>query len=374
MDFETHPAMRTMAAASTLPFTLFLLCGFFVSSRATSPSTAGNGHDLLMPDRFHGWMARQGRSYPSADEKLRRFAVYKRNVGYIEVMNRDGRLGYELGENEFTDLTAEEFAARYTAAAAVPTDDVDHVEDNVMVITTRAGDVHECRDRMTANGVDNAAALDAIPSSVDWRDNGAVTPAKNQMECGAGWAFAAVATVESIWKIKKGALMSLSEQEILDCDPRSRGNPDTAFEWVVRHGLTTEAYYPYRGAKADHCDTQKTAKSVASVRGYRGAPRRNEAALAAAVARQPIAVAIDASGENMQHYKSGVYAGPCGTEANHHVALVGYGETEDGVKYWIAKNSWGQNWGDEGFFLMRRGVDGAAGLCGVALNPVYPTL
>ncbi|TVU16469.1 hypothetical protein EJB05_40037, partial [Eragrostis curvula] len=300
---------------------------------------------------------------------MRRFAVYKRNVEYIEATNRDGRLGYELGENEFTDLTAEEFAARYTEAAAH-----DHVEDNnAMVITTRAGDVH----MMAANGVDGSTVADAVPRSVDWRTKGVVTPAKNQMGCGgAGWAFAAVATVESLWSIKQGTTFTLSEQEILDCVPQSRGceggDPAAAFEWISHGAIANESTYPYKGAKSDHCDTEKADHPVAVITGFDNVPRRDEAALAAQVALQPVAVAIDARGENMQHYKSGVYTGPCSWKANHHVALVGYGETQDGVKYWIAMNSWGQTWGDKGFFLMRRGADYIHGLCGVDVNPLYP--
>ncbi|KAG8043831.1 hypothetical protein GUJ93_ZPchr0458g22613 [Zizania palustris] len=86
------------------------------SSSVGSSVPNNDHHDLLMLDRFHRWMAFHDRSYPNDDEKLHRFEVYRHNIEYIERTNRDGGLGYQLGENDFTDLTSEEFAARYTSA------------------------------------------------------------------------------------------------------------------------------------------------------------------------------------------------------------------------------------------------------------------
>lgn len=188
-----------------------------------------------------------------------------------------------------------------------------------------------------------------------------------------------MATVESLHQITTGELLTLSEQELLDCDPFESGcksgSPYRALRWIhENNGIATEEDYPYQAAKGDYCDANKTAHRAATIGRYRFVLPNHEDLLVAAVAKQPVAVAMDARGDNMRHYKSGVYTGPCGTRLNHAVTLVGYGEDEDGVKYWIAKNSWGQTWGDQGFFVMRRGADGYAGLCGIAGSSAYPTM
>jgi hypothetical protein len=102
---------------------------------------------------------------------------------------------------------------------------------------------------------------------------------------------------------------------------------------------------------------------------------RGEPQLKTVVLRTPLVVLIDANGAIFQHYKGGIYQGPCTTKLNHAVVLVGYGvRKSDGVEYWSLKNSWGEKWGLSGFFYMRRGADGEAGLCGVALKGVYPVM
>ncbi|KAL5215042.1 hypothetical protein ABZP36_004194 [Zizania latifolia] len=227
-------------AAAPIRFTavVFLLLQLSCCLLA-SPS---NSHGLLMLDRFHGWMARHGRSYPSADEKLRLFEVYWSNVEYIEATNRDGGLSYELGENEFTDLTNEEFVARYAGGVIADADADD------AVITTLAGDVSEGEDDLITK------LSVALPSSVDWREKGAVTPVKNQRQCGSCWAFATVAALESHHQITSGELVSLSEQEIVDCDRAASlnqlgckgGSPLKALAWVkAKGGVITEDAYPY---------------------------------------------------------------------------------------------------------------------------------
>ncbi|KAL8468222.1 hypothetical protein ACS0TY_031455 [Phlomoides rotata] len=206
--------------------------------------------------------------------------------------------------------------------------------------------------------------VDEVPPQVDWREKGDVTDVKNQQQC----------AIEGIIQIKTGNLVPLSEQQLVDCDTSNNegcngGMMDEAFEFVVgNNNLTAESKYPYQGADGS-CNS--TTESSAQITGYERVPGNDEAALKAAVANQPVSVALDATDE-FQHYSSGVFTEECGTDINHAVTLVGYGETGEGMKYWLAKNSWESSWGENGYMRILRDVDDTQGLCGLAMYPPYP--
>lgn len=193
------------------------------------------------------------------------------------------------------------------------------------------------------------------------------------------WAFSAVAATEGITKITTDKLISLSEQEILDCDtnPMDQGCEggliQDAYEFIIRNGgIASEANYPYKGDKGT-CNPKKEAFHDAKIKGYENVPANNESALLKAVANQPVSVLVDAGGTAFQFYSSGVFTGDCGTSVNHGVTVVGYGTAGDGTKYWIVKNCWGTKWGEEGYIRMQRDVGAKEGLCGIALDASYPT-
>ncbi|KAH7860691.1 hypothetical protein Vadar_016872 [Vaccinium darrowii] len=212
---------------------------------------------------------------------------------------------------------------------------------------------------------------------MDWRKKGVVTPIKNQEQCGCCWAFSAVASMEGIVGITTGKLISLSEQELVDCDINGQdqgcngGLMDDAFQFIIQNqGLTTEANYPYQGTQGT-CNQNATA--AATITGYEDVPPNSESSLLKAVANQPVSVAIDGGDPDFQFYSSGVFTGTCGTQLDHGVAAIGYGTTSDGTKYWLLKNSWGTSWGEEGFMRIQRDVAAPEGLCGLAMEPSYPT-
>ncbi|KAK4493510.1 hypothetical protein RD792_005589 [Penstemon davidsonii] len=210
----------------------------------------------------------------------------------------------------------------------------------------------------------------AIPPSIDWRKQGAVTSIRDET---------CVDTVEGITKIKNGKLYNLSIQEILDCDTSADGNGcdggfvSEAFDFIKQNGLTTESNYPSK-EKPGTCDKKKETQHVAKISSYEKIPADNEAALMKAVANQPIAVSLDASGPSFQFYSSGVFTGQCGTTLNHGVTVVGYGTENGKLKYWIIKNSWGTTWGDEGYMRLQRDTDEKEGLCGIAMDALYPVV
>lgn len=185
--------------------------------------------------------------------------------------------------------------------------------------------------------------------------------------------------MEGINKIKTGTLISLSEQELVDCDTDkddqgcNGGYMEKAFDFIHKNGgLTTEADYPYNG-KDNTCNKAKAEDHAVKIEGYKMLPENDENSLQASVANQPVSVAIDAGGMEFQLYSSGIFSGFCGYELNHGVAAIGYGE-DDGNKYWIVKNSWGTGWGEKGYIRMKRDVSDKRGLCGIAMEASHPCM
>ncbi|GMN53933.1 hypothetical protein TIFTF001_023059 [Ficus carica] len=303
-----------------------------------------------MKDRYDRWAAAHGRNYSSDEERELRFQVYHLNVLFIEQVNSQN-YSYKLTDNKFADMPNLEF--RIALLGYKP-----HFHNST---SFRHG---------------NPLGFKGLPRHVDWRENGSVTPVKNQGQCGSCWAFSSVAAVEGINQIKTGKLVSLSEQELMDCDVNTGnqgcngGYMDKAFQFIQKNGLTTEEEYPYRGANGK-CDRDRMSNRKVEIRSYENVPHNDEERLQAAVAHQPVSVAIDAGSSEFQFYSHGIFNGRCGMDLNHGVTAVGYGE-EDGKKYWLVKNSWGADWGDSGYIKLHRGSRDDRGKCGIAMEASYP--
>ncbi|XVE86300.1 hypothetical protein DITRI_Ditri18aG0024500 [Diplodiscus trichospermus] len=294
-----------------------------------------------MYERHQQWMTKYGRVYQDNNEREKRFNIFKQNVALIESFNAANAKPYKLGVNQFADLTNEEFTASRNGFKG-----------------------HMCSNLATTFKYENATAL---PFTMDWRKKGAVTPIKDQGQCGCCWAFSAVAAMEGVTKLTTSKLISLSEQELVDCDTNgedqgcNNGLMDNTFKFIIKNkGLTIESNYPYKGVDGT-CNTNEEADHAAKISGFEDVPANSEDALQKAIANQPVSVAIDAGGSEFQFYLGGVFTGDCGTDLDHGVTAVGYG------------NSWGSSSGEDGYIRMQRDVDAKEGLCGIAMQASYPT-
>ena len=302
---------------------------------------------------FHFFMVQEhGKAYPDETTELRRHAIWQANKKYVDEHNANlaERVGFTVAMNEYADLDAAEFAKQLTGYRTRP-------------------------NRRPAPKT--FVATDAkIPTEVDWRPKGYVTGIKNQGQCGSCWSFSATGSLEGQHFNATGNLVSLSEQNLVDCSgPEGNegcdgGLMDDAFEYVMKNGgIDTEASYPYV-ARDERCRFRK-ANVGSTCAGYTDVASEDEQALTEAIAAiGPISVAIDASHNSFQMYSSGVYYEPeCSqTELDHGVLAVGYGVVEQKDMY-IVKNSWGTTWGMKGYIYMSRNRDNN---CGIATSASYP--
>jgi len=206
---------------------------------------------------------------------------------------------------------------------------------------------------------------DPTPDVVDWREKGIVNKVKDQKQCGSCWAFSAVGNIESINAIVNGNLVSLSEQQIVDCDVDSDdegcngGWMHSAMDYVIdQGGIQSDKDYPYTG-RDDDCKFNKNLVKV-KLNGYHKIDENEDALKIAVATVGPISVAVNAS--LWQFYFGGIFILPCSSSLNHGVLVVGYG-TANGIDYWIIKNSWSSSWGEAGYIRLARN---RGQLCGIS--------
>ncbi|XP_071356512.1 cathepsin K-like isoform X3 [Trachinotus anak] len=302
------------------------------------------------------WKIKHHKVYDNQTESTYRREVWQKNLHLIVRHNQEasaGKHNFTLGLNHLADMTTEE------------------INENVNGLKME-------EPVNFTNGTFKEVSGLSIPQSVDWRKNGLVGPVQNQGLCGSCWAFSSLGALEGQLKKRTGVLVPLSPQNLVDCST-SDGNHgcrggyiSKAFKYVIRNGgVDSEKFYPYE---------HQNGKCRYSVKGKAGycsdlhiLPSGDERALQAAVASVgPVAVAVNAMLPSFQHYRGGLYNVPaCNPRfTNHAVLVVGYG-TDRGQDYWLVKNSWGTEWGEEGFIRLARNKNN---LCGIASFAVYPTL
>jgi cathepsin L len=280
---------------------------------------------------FNAWTFTHQKEYKSQQEYNTRLSIYRDNLAFIESHNRQN-LGFQVAMNKFGDLTNEEFKQVFLGTTINATN------------LKQSENIHEYNP------------LFALADDVDWRKKNAVTPVKNQGQCGSCWAFSTTGSLEGAWAISKGKLVSLSEQNLVDCsssygnDGCDGGLMDQAFDYIIANkGIDTEDSYKYT-ARDGNCKFNKNTIG-ATLTKYTDVTAQSETALQSAIMKQPISVAIDASHSSFQFYSSGVYfESRCSaTQLDHGVTAVGYGTSASA--YYIVKNSWGTDWGMQGYIL-----------------------
>ncbi|ALC44994.1 CG11459, partial [Drosophila busckii] len=313
----------------------------------------GLAYTDVLETEWSSFRSKHEKLYEDQNEALRRKQIFKQNKELIDTHNKrfaDGKESFEMGVNQFTDLSAKEF-------------------EEIMLSNL---DTPLMQSYNTYTPPENVT----LPSSFDWREKKAVTPVKFQGHCGSCWAFAAVGALESYQYIKTGQLMELSEQNLIDCTRKygnrgcHGGRPRFALKYVQDNGgLESESAYPYEVRDDAQCRFYENAMSVRVLNFTMVAP--TEAALAEVVANiGPVAAAVDAG--NFQLYKGGVYYDPnCRRNPNHAVLVVGYGHDENHGDYWLVKNSWSTHWGEDGYIRMARNRNNN---CQIAAQTVYPVV
>jgi C1A family cysteine protease len=304
---------------------------------------------------FKKFIVEYERHYDSDAEYQHRLAIFKANVKLIRDHNARTDVTYTLGINKFADLTQEEFSQRFMGFKMPEKEGV--------------REVHHFNASFQA------------PTEVDWVKKGAVNPVRAQENCGSCYAFSAVGAIEGGWQIKSGKLVQLSEQELVDCSNDydnwgcNGGLMDNCFRYATEKGLCDRKSYPYQ-ARQSSCRKSKC-QSIVKVKKFVDVEVGNENALTQALAIAPVSIAIKADAYSFQLYSGGVYddARGCGVQPNHGVLAVGYGkDRESGKLYYKVRNSWGTQWGADGYIYMaRHETTRGPGMCGITSFPSYPT-
>lgn len=289
---------------------------------------------------FDEFRTKFNRKYASPQEELQRMKIFIKNVEAAEKMGSLD-LGATYGHlSPMADL-----------------DEVEYASYNTLKVTKDLLREHAAAARKIKSDM-------AVPTNFDWREKGAVGKVKNQQQCGSCWSFATIANIEGANQITNGELLSLSEQELVDCDHRDNGCggglPSNAYKDLISTstGLELESAYPYVASDGS-CKADKSLMKVFLSSWVPVSTDEGDMALAL-MKYGPLAIGINAG--PMQMYMGGIadpfFCSPAGLD--HGVALVAFGE-EGSKKYWVIKNSWGPEWGEDGYYRIVRGK----GKCGM---------
>ena len=293
---------------------------------------------------FQEYIKKYNKNYSSSEEFQYRFKIWKKN--YIQIKRNNPisfspngmPIGATFSLNKFSDMSEEEFASKYLTL-----------------------DPESYRDLATISSAELGLNEVEPPEEFDWEvDRGLKTDAKHQMDCGGCWAFAASAALEYQYMKKYKENISFSEQQLIDCDENNLkcngGNMKKAFLYLQDHGLMKSEDYPFINGEGKCKYDEK--KAVVKVKDFSFIPKDEEEMKKALFKYGPLAGAVN--GVLMAFYENGIYepwySGLCPDNINHAVVIVGYGvDPNTNKKFWRIKNSWGNDWGENGYFRLIRG-------------------
>lgn len=308
-------------------------------------------------DRFENWVQTFRIRFQTKNHLYDTLRKWMTNDEYIDRINGENK-PYQLGHNQFSGMDEFDFI-RYVLNSEL---------------------------QYPSSHISQEFNTTILPSSVDWRSKNAVTPVKDQGQCGSCWSFSTTGALEGVYSIQTGKLIPFSEQQLVDCDNYKHGGKDhgcngglmdNAFSWIQKNGgLCSEDSYPYisQTGQTQTCQTTCSVVPKSKIQSWVDVQSTDEG-LMTAIAQQPVSIAIEADQRDFQLYKSGVFTGKCGTTLDHGVLVVGYG-TENTQDYYLVKNSWGTTWGDQGYIKLGRGpqYNDGQGQCGILLEASYPLL
>ena len=345
--------------------------------------------------RFEEWLQKFSVHVSDDAHREHLFSNWLENDKYITEMN--GRnLSYTLGHNHFSGMNDEEFSKYINLnngyLGKIDREKIKHTIDEVKCLNECVKNYNSEHKLDALSCVKECLSQDTIltstPSSINWVEKGAVTPVKDQGQCGSCWSFSTTGALEGAYYIAHGKLLSFSEQQLVSCDNLRNGGRDhgcngglmdNAFSWIQKNdGLCLEEDYPYTSGttkSAGNCETTCSVVSDSDIQSYHDVDANSDSAMMSALSQQPVSIAIQADQKDFQLYQSGVFTGSCGTQLDHGVLAVGYG-SENGEDYYLIKNSWSEEWGDGGYIKLGRGsqYNNGAGQCGMLMQASYPTV
>ncbi|CAH4011875.1 unnamed protein product [Pieris brassicae] len=313
---------------------MFAICLLFVNFFLVESK---NYYDLAeATSHFNEFIITYNKQYRNEVEKFTRFLIF--SVNLVEINRKNAESTHAVyGITLFCDLTYEEFLKYATG-------------------------LNGTGDPKCSSSISQVNSSIIAPDSFDWRTENVVSRVKDQQICGSCWAFAATGAVESQYAIKHKTIQEVSEQQLVDCDQRSSGcggtnSLDNPFLYFIENGAMSEKDYPYESKHHTKCRFEKEKVKV-TVKGCRNLDvGRDEEKLKKLLHQNgPTTIALDAT--PLSKYINGIVkSSECKSKTiNHAVLLVGYG-TENGIPYWIVKNSWGPAWGEDGYVRIERGVN-----------------